>query len=495
MSHFRYKEPELPGTKHHLAIITTIAIIGFCSWVSTPRVKAGEEISAEKGGEVQSLSYLPLIALGATSNTAQGVRQVNIPYFPQEVVFDETAVFWFGRVTRSENYADVRVGYTPTELFVHVAILDRILWYDASAPIEDLTAWDAVSLLIDLNGNQGKAPTAQSFKFIGQLSWHESRANYQAVYQGDGSSWKKMNLPFSTEVGLRGSANDTDRDSGWRLTYHIPFTSLGLISPPVSQSVWGLAVAVHDRDDSSGTAIPDKLWPETMVSDQPRSWGRLVFGLPSTEASVLEPQGSLIIRQGLDGASVPDGEVGGATNCGSGMDKFTEWGNANYAGIDRINVQNQYDVSDSACFSKYYITFPLDRIPTGKDILSARLVIYQFGNAGGGQWGEAPGSWIQVFTVAEDWDEATLTWNNAPLAMENVSRAWVPWLADYPGAAGLPREWDVTRALSQAYASGVPLRLALYSADSARHSGKYFWSSDYSLEDSRPALIVSWADP
>lgn len=452
--------------------------------------KARSEVNAG-----QILNYLPLITEYSGSNPSQGVRQVNVPYFPDGLLFDETAIFWFGRVTPSENYADVRLGYTQDELFVHVAILDRLLWYDATAPVESLTAWDSVSLYLNLTGNHGQTPLAQSFRFIGQLSWHESRADYQAAYQGDGSGWKRKELPFTTETGLRGSANDADQDSGWRLTYHIPFTSLGLSGPPAHLTSWGLAVIVHDRDDSGGSAIPNKLWPENMAGDRPESWGRLVFGLPALRVSGRSPQGSLTIRQGLEGAVVPDGEVGGATNCGDGMDKFTEWGEANYAGIDRVNVQNQYDVSDSACFSKYYVTFPLDRLPPGKDILTARLVIYQFGNAGGGEWGEAPGSWIQVFTIGEDWQEASLTWNNAPLALENISRAWVPWLTEYPGAAGLPREWDVSRAAEWAYNAGKPLRLALYSADSARHSGKYFWSSDYSLATSRPALTVEWADP
>ncbi len=438
-----------------LLVLTSLALIGFIIMAGHSVTRAGDEIN---GGQVST--YIPLVNRNSSGSIPQGVRQVNAPYFPNELVFDETAIFWFGKVTPTENYADVRVGYTRQELFVHVAIFDRLLWYDATPPVENLTAWDAVTLFLNRDAYQGSAPTVQSFRFIGQLSWHENRANYQAAYQGDGSGWKSKNLPFTTEAGLRGSANDLDRDSGWRLTFHIPFTSLGLDTPPAQGSIWGMGVIVHDRDDSSGTVIPDKSWPESVEGDRPASWGRLAFGLPALRESGQAPQGSLTIRQGLNGAIVPDGEVGGATNCGDGMDKFTEWGEANYAGIDRVNVQNQYDVSDSACFSKYYITFPLDRIPKGKEILNARLVIYQFGNAGGGEWGEAPGSWIQVFTVGENWDEATLTWNNAPLAMENVSRAWVPWLADYPGAEGLPREWGpLLQALlvSQRHRSGAIL--------------------------------------
>ena len=101
----------------------------------------------------------------------------------------------------------------------------------------------------------------------------------------------------------------------------------------------------------------------------------------------------------------------------------------------------------------------------------------------------------QVFTVADNWTEETITWNNAPQAVENVRRSWVPWLSSYPGADGIPRTWDVTSAVSEAYLTGKPLRLALYSADSERHSGKYFWSSEFDLKESRPSLDISWADP
>jgi hypothetical protein len=120
--------------------------------------------------------------------------------------------------------------------------------------------------------------------------------------------------------------------------------------------------------------------------------------------------------------------------------------------------------------------------------------MYQFGNAGGDEWGEAPASMIQVIMVEDDWLENSLTWNTAPQGIENVSRSWVPWIAEYPGANGVPRTWDVTNAVSESYSEGEPIRLALYSADSARHSGKYFWSSDYEIEESRPTLQVTWAD-
>jgi len=39
------------------------------------------------------------------------VRRVNAPYFDAAMRYSEMAVFWFGRVAPTDNYADVRVGY------------------------------------------------------------------------------------------------------------------------------------------------------------------------------------------------------------------------------------------------------------------------------------------------------------------------------------------------------------------------------------------------
>jgi hypothetical protein len=115
--------------------------------------------------------------------------------------------------------------------------------------------------------------------------------------------------------------------------------------------------------------------------------------------------------------------------------------------------------------------------------------MHQFGSA----WGaEVEPSFLQALTVYEDWDETTLTWNNAPLAGENLSGAWVePGSSDWPG---IPHSWDVTKAAAEAYATGDPLRLALYSADGAYHSGRYFSSSNAGDWNAvaRPTLRLFW---
>jgi hypothetical protein len=123
--------------------------------------------------------------------------------------------------------------------------------------------------------------------------------------------------------------------------------------------------------------------------------------------------------------------------------------------------------------------------------------MFLFGNSGQG-WEPVPQpSLIQVLTVREDWNENTITWNTAPLAIENVSSAWVDPVEAFPDWPGIPYEWDVSGAVAEAYQTGEPLRLVLYSADGAIHSGKYFSSSDTDEwnADGRPTLSVTWGEP
>ena len=444
------------------------------------------------------IGFFPLLALASPpapppvrAQSSPPSRRVNAPYFNGEIRFDEMAIFWFGQVNRTDNYVDVRVGYTDEELRLRLAIFDRRLWYDLSPSQDSLTDWDAITLYLDLDGNRGSSPDASTYRFVAQFApqW-VPRSGYQAAYRGNGTGWTATAVDFTTESVYRGAGGpNKDADNrGWVLTFHIPFASLGLTGPPASGTAWGLALELHDRDDAVGTPIAPKRWPETMDSARPSTWGQLAFGLPAYQPPPAVAEGSVTIRHKLDGATVVDAAVGGGTLCGSGLDFWSEWGEANYAGATDFNIQNQSDVADWPCFSKYYVTFPLDALPSGKVVLSATLTLHQFG---GSDPSQAEPSYIQVFTVGEAWDETTLTWNNAPLAVENVSAAWVDPTA-FPGWPGLPRQWDVTGAVAQAYAEGRPLRLVLYSADGPYHSGKYFVSSDTGdwNAEGRPTLTV-----
>jgi hypothetical protein len=426
-------------------------------------------------------------------------RRVNAPHFDGDVRISETAIFWFGRVTPTENYADVRVGYNKQHLFVHVAVVDRRLWYDTSPSPEELTAWDATTLYLDLDGNAGSVPDASSYRFDAQLVWWEAREDYQAAYQGNGSDWVEATVAFTT-TSRYGSVppNSGQDDRGWTLTYAIPFESLGLSGPPTQGTVWGLALTLHDRDDAEGIPIDDQIWPGTMQPKQPVTWGQLGFGMRIYTPPPTLPGETVTIRHGLDGATVVDADVGGSSTCGQEAwpEYFSTWGDLNYAGQDFVNIQNLGDIYDWPCFSKYYVTFPLSALPADKAVISATLTLHLWGGAGEG-WEPGPQpSLIQVLTAGRDWDESTITWNNAPLALENVAATWVEPVDGYPGRPGIPYHWDVSSAVAEAHASHGPLRLVLYESDWAYHSGKYFDScevNDFGAEG-RPTLRVTWGE-
>jgi hypothetical protein len=423
-----------------------------------------------------------------TAALAAPVRRVNVPNLDHNVPFTPS-VFWFGQVDPTNNHANVRVWYYDSQIRVVLHIIDRLLWFDPSQSETELTSWDAVSLYLNMDGDTGGAPGTNAYLFQSQL-------DFQAGFRGNGTDWEISPLSFSTEASWRGNyPNDNIDDKGWQVEFVIPFTSLGLSGPPPTGTIWGLSVALHDRDDESGIQLPDQVWPETMDSNVPSTWGQMHFGVPDYTPPLSRSVGTVTIREGLNGAIVEDAHVGGHTICGENVDHWTEWGNTNYAGYDQINIQNQWDISDYPCFSKYYVTFPLDSLPSGKTIISATLSMVLFGNSGGGIWGEPPDSYIQVLTVGDAWDENTITWNNAPLASQNISGTWVqPRDYDQPDPT---YQWDISLAVADAYQNGQPLRLALYSADGDYHTGKYFWSSDTGdwNASARPTLRVVWGVP
>ena len=257
-------------------------------------------------------------------------------------------------------------------------------------------------------------------------------------------------ISFTTTSGYKGSWNDGQDAKGWALGFTIPFTSLGLSAPPAQGTTWGLGVVVHDRDaQARALRFGDKVWPENMDGNRPSSWGQLRFGLPTYTPPAASRAQSVTIRHKLNGVVVKDGMVGGSSTCGGDPAQYwTQWGETNYAGATTVNVQNQSDISDWPCFSKYYVTFPLDAVPSDKVIISATLTLHQMGNSGPVSNGQPPpASLIQVMTVAEDWNETALTWNNAPFAMENVSRAWVQPIEGCGAPGGIPwpcvpRTWE-----------------------------------------------------
>jgi len=445
-----------------------------------------------------STSYLPLLmhGPGQLDQVEFDDYQVNVPYFAVEDVhskYSELAVFWFGRVNRSENYTDVRVGYNDSELHLQLAVFDRRIWYNNRPTADALTDWDAVTLYLDTE--PGTPREAGQYRFVAQFG-DPGDETYKAAYQAMASGWSPSVVPFATRPGWRGERlNDDGDDRGWTMLFRIPFTSLGRQSRPDDGTLWRMALVVHDRDDAEEAPNTPTSWPPEADIATPRTWGRLRFGLPSFTPPQTSGAETVTIRHGLDGVTVPDAAVGGGTICGDGLDFWGEWGDSmREAGRRYVNVQNQSDVADWPCYSKYYLSFPLDTLPAGKVVTSAKLVLYQFGNS---EPSQASPSLIQVFTVAEGWAESTLSWNNAPLARENVGAGWVDPLTTMPNWPGVPRKLEISAAVARAYADGRPLRLALYSADSDYHSGKYFSSSD--VEDwnavGRPTLVVTLGTP
>lgn len=460
----------------------------------------------QSGGETV---YLPVVFRNYDPYSFN--QTVNAPYTTR---FVESAIFWFGRVGAAENYTDVRVRYTDTELVVDVGVFDRRIWFNGSPSSGALEDWDAATLLLNTAGNAPERPGSQSYRFVAQMNGGNQPEAYKKAYRGTGSGWQSQNLNFVVETGWRGDAMNNDNDDrGWRITFHIPYASLGL-SKPAEGSQWRMALISHDRDSRSGPPGTAFTWPEAAERDAPATWAVLRYGLPSYSPPAVRNPTSLLIREGENGAVVPDAAVGGtiSNQCpGDSYHIWNEWGNLNYADENSALIQNQGDIADWPCFAKYYLTFPLDRLPPGKVIRSAQLVLHHWGGSGNiclNPTDEdnrdetkkcALDSFIQILTIVNPWQENTITWNNAPLAFENVSITRVqPYdIGDTNNWPGLRREWDVSYALAKAYEQGSTwISFAVYSADGAYHSGKYFSASETEEwnKEGRPTLIIEYGD-
>lgn len=450
--------------------------------------------------------YLPFVTIETPAT-----HKINIPYFGQDDIrsihYGEMAIFWFGKIAPPENYSDVRIAYNDQELAISLSIFDRRLWYDTTPSSIDIARWDAVTLYLSKSG----VFDGNTYRFTAQLNDWEPRQNWQLSEKGSSSGWVPMAIAFSTTTGIRweddpGGFNNNSNNRGSVIHYSIPFKSLGLTNKPSLGTIWKMALVMHDRDSENESLFQETYWPEDMQTNQPRTWGALGFGMPSYLPPSISIAGTTTIRNKLNGAVVPDAAIGGTTGnlCPDDYDYiWYQWPNTNFGFSKDMNIQNQSDLVDWPCFSKYYIKFPLDGIPANKIILSANLTLFQWGNSGAlsGPNLSQP-SYIHVFSVNEAWSESTLTWNNAPLVKENVSVARVDPAPPCGGPGELPwpctpRSWDLTRAVVEAYQNGEPLNLALYSSDSPYHSGKFFTTSDTDDWNAtgRPTLVITWDNP
>ncbi|MBP8000423.1 MAG: DNRLRE domain-containing protein [Chloroflexi bacterium] len=449
--------------------------------------------------------FLPWLKSSAAP--APPVPTINAPYFADLMNgdgtinrFGEMALTWFGEISPSENYLDIRAAYDADELVIYAAVIDRLIWYDTSPAAADLTQWDSLVLYLDRTANGTAQPTTTAYRFEVQYSGGSS-PNYQAAYRGNGTGWQATNLSFSHFTASRweqpGGPNSGGDSRGWVATIRIPFASLG-VAQPASGTTWQIAVTNQDRDNAAGTGRISKSWPTNATNTASNSWGHWHFGLPTYTPPGSTPGGTAIIRHNLNGATVRDANVGGYTVCGGGFDYWSEWGNATWGDynseLSNFNIQNQSDIADWPCFARYYITFPITAVPTNKVIRSATLTLHQIGNS---EPAAAEPSLIQVLTIGEDWQQATATWNNTPQPMANHRGTWIDPLPGFPGWPGVLRTLDVSLAVAEAYAAGEPVRLALYEADDAYHSGKYFVGSGTGEWNAvgRPTLTIVWGNP
>jgi len=420
-----------------------------------------------------SLTHFSIPSAKAASSL---IRRINIPYFTTDVPFNQTAIFWFGYVDGSNNYIDVRMGYNNSEVYIDLHVIDQYVWYDTNAQAPDLTNFDTATIDIHTAGYGSNAPDSSSYKFVAQVDHTQSRTNYQRAYRGNGSSWNVASLPFTTVSGWRGHGLNGLQDSGWTMTYHLPFAAFGYSGSPPQGTVWQLGIKVHNQDDAQKTPLPEKWWPESFNDLIPSSWGELAFGLPTYHPPQITNKTNYMVRNKLNNQVVTDGMVGGALGCGNqGLNRWPQLGGQSYPAAKQVTVENEWDISDWNCFSKWYITFPLSSLPKGKGVSAAAVTLYLYSNAG--IPGKPNPSLIQVATVNEDWNPQTLAWNNAPLVKENISRIVVNTRSGNLVWPGVPYTWDVSKAVADAYASGQPLRLVFYSTDSGYSTGKYFSSS------------------
>ena len=434
------------------------------------------------------------------------LRRANLPHFPDTVRWAESAIFWFGRVdppgAPGQNYSDVRLAYTDSELVIYVNIEDYYLWYYLDGmPGGDPTDYDAVALYLDTAHDRAASPQPDDYLFISGLCLFQcgDGSLSRAESRGSGSGWDTTwtgawdDSKFAAWLGNPPhNNNDNTFDFGWWSYIHLPWETLGLTGPPPAGTTWGLGLTLYDRDDMPPAgAVAPQTWPQAADISSPATWGEIHFGLAAYTPPAAIEEGTTLIRRGIGQSVVEDTWVGGGGTCSGGHNGDPD-SDTNGTHPD-LYVENQELISDLPCFSKSFLRFRLDPIPAGKTIISAALTLHQWSNA---DWTRAQPSPIWLLTVDGDWEEDTLTWNNAPPARENLTLTWVDVITpgNNPGRPGNPYTWDATQAVAESYAAGAPLDIALYTADINFHSSKYLTSSD--TEDwnavARPLLTVVW---
>ncbi len=281
---------------------------------------------------------------------------------------------------------------------------------------------------------------------------------------------------------------DGDECRGWGADALFPWSALG--GRPQPGDIWPLRIEFQDVDDQgAGHALPGDAGAES-AAWPPQGQGVVHWGLPDTVATSGR-HGTQPPVQVLALALSADSMVGGGTDCGADdwPDYFPSWGKRNFGASPYVNVQMQWDIADWPCYSRYYAAWPLVALPRGAKVLSAALELRQFGNPGYGPGYADNGTQdtvVQVFEVDGRWQEATITWDSAPIPRENTARTLVKPL---PGdcaptpywycTPGIAYKFDVTEIVQRAQlAKRTWASAALYTAAGQYHSGKYFYSRE-----------------
>jgi hypothetical protein len=292
----------------------------------------------------------------------------------------------------------------------------------------------------------------------------------QAMGQPDGSTFvlnfnERTYRVVYAEVGgwnyaERCGAPGPFRCRGWNASRVIPWADLG--GRPGIGDVWpaALHVCATPRADTGECVADSDAWVGALRWGWPEYNGQDVAGAQALSVPVTD-----------------SAQVGGGANCGDAdyPDYFPTWGARAWGRTDQVNIaQNQWDTADWPCYSRYLLQWELPQLPAGAQVVSATVTMNLFGNAGYDNAVNNEPTTVQVFAVDSTWDESTVTWDNAPAPLENVSRLVVPVT---PPSCGdrycnppLPYAFDVTEIVRRGGNSAM-----FYTAAGQYHSGRYFW--------------------
>jgi hypothetical protein len=457
----------------------------------------------------------------------------------------KTTIFWFGRVDSKNNYTQVRLGYGDSSLQIRCSVFDQKI-YDASTD-DAVKDWDGITLYLDLDGSQNKtAIDGRSLRIDAQAHRHGTERT--VVYQGESGAWVKSAIEIGTDPDATPDllslmkeyrGGDADASRGWGITFFVAWKALGLSGPPVGADTgaWRAALVSYDRDSADGTVRGEpQYWPAAAIKDtDPSTWGTWQLldahwlswaesgAGPTTSAPaytityqapayVAGTEQTVRIREGLDGEHVENAAAGGSWDLCPGDDAYNFGDGANswggHTGFKAFLVEDQEDYADWPCYGRIYVKFPLAKVPAGKVIVSARLILTMKQptgkDANNPDLGEH--SLIQVFATdtkladGTEWTKDNLTWNLAPLATTNNAGVWGGRAGLDQGWDNLPKwTWDVGRLVAAAEQAGqTSASFALYSADTDMHTGKELTNSadfpDWGDANQRPMLEIVYAD-